>query len=365
MIRRLAGAAALALVLAAPPTPAAAEPPLTVVSWGGAYTRSQMLAIVRPYRETTDLWVRVETYNGGLEEIRAQVDSLNVTWDVVDVMLADAERGCAEGLFEPLDPAFLAPAPDGTPPAEDFMAGTLRECAIGQNLWSTVVAYNEERVGAAPASIADFFDLQRFPGDRGLRQGPQITLEWALMADGVEADLVYEVLATDAGVERALRVLDRLKGHIVWWEDGETPSRLLAEGEVAMSSAWNGRIHSAVSEQGLPLAILWDGQVWDLELWAIPRGSERFEEAQDFIAFATEPARLAEQARHIAYGPARHSAMALVPEEVRAQLPTAEGHMENALRSDFAWWAEHGERIGARFERWLDAPARTPGQLAR
>lgn len=46
-----------------------------------------------------------------------------MTWDVVDVMLADAERGCAEGLFEPLDPAFLAPAPDGTPPAENLGAG--------------------------------------------------------------------------------------------------------------------------------------------------------------------------------------------------------------------------------------------------
>jgi hypothetical protein len=43
----------------------------------------------------------------------------------------------------------------------------------------------------------------------------------------------------------------------------------------------------------------------------------------------------------------------------------AVGHMENALRSDFAWWAEHGPRIATRFARWLEAPVRTPGQLAR
>jgi hypothetical protein len=43
----------------------------------------------------------------------------------------------------------------------------------------------------------------------------------------------------------------------------------------------------------------------------------------------------------------------------------AVGHMENALRSDFAWWPEHRERIAARVERWLAVPARTPGQLAR
>jgi hypothetical protein len=55
----------------------------------------------------------------------------------------------------------------------------------------------------------------------------------------------------------------------------------------------------------------------------------------------------------------------MLPEEVQARLPTAEGHMANALRSDFTWWAEHGERAAARFARWLDEPARTPGQLAR
>ena len=43
---------------------------LTVVSWGGSYTRSQMLAYVKPFRRQSGEWVTMETYNGGLEEIR-------------------------------------------------------------------------------------------------------------------------------------------------------------------------------------------------------------------------------------------------------------------------------------------------------
>jgi len=357
--------ATLAAGLAAFAGTAAAEPPLTIVSWGGAYTKSQMLAFIQPYRQTTDLWVRVETYTGGLDEIRAQVESLNVTWDAVDLLLSDAVRGCEEGLFEPIDHSMLEPAPDGTPPAEDFVEGALTECAVGQNLWSTVVAYNTERLGDGPTSIADFFDTGTFPGARGLQKSPRVNLEWALMADGVPADRVYEVLATDDGVDRAFRVLDRIRGHIVWWEDGARPPRMLTDGEVVMSSAWNGRIYSAMVERKAPLDILWDGQVWDMEMWAVPKGGLRRDEALDFIAFATAPRRLAEQAKYIAYGPARHSAMAMVPDEVRPHLPTAEGNMANALRHDFAWWAANQDRIEARFERWLEAPAKTPAALAR
>ena len=76
---------------------------LTVVSWGGSYTRSQMLAYVIPYREESGEWVSMETYNGGLEQIREQVETANVVWDVVDFEQSDLIRGCREGLLEKID----------------------------------------------------------------------------------------------------------------------------------------------------------------------------------------------------------------------------------------------------------------------
>ncbi|MEL6980718.1 MAG: ABC transporter substrate-binding protein, partial [Pseudomonadota bacterium] len=60
-----------------------------MVSWGDVYTRSQMLAFINPYRQQASDWVDVETYSGGLDEIRAQVRSANVTWDVVDFEQSD------------------------------------------------------------------------------------------------------------------------------------------------------------------------------------------------------------------------------------------------------------------------------------
>lgn len=342
-----------------PATAVSAHETLTIASYGGAYTASQMRAFVNPYREHIgdDLHVEVVDFNGGLVEIEAQVRSLNVKWDVVDLELADVVRGCEQGLLEPIDPAILAPGADGTPAAEDFLAGTLTTCGIGQNVWSTVIAYNRERFsGAPPATLRDFFDLERFPGRRGLRKVPRVNLEWALLADGVPAGQIYEVLATQEGQDRAFAMLDRIKPQIVWWEVGAVPPRLLIEGRVAMTSAYNGRIQSAIDEQGVPLAIIWDAQVRAVELWAIPKGTPRLQQALDFIAFATAPARLAAQAQYIAYGPARTSAMAMLSDDVRQRLPTAEANSANVLESDFAWWAEHQAELDARFQSWLAGP---------
>ena len=54
-------------------------------------------------------------------KLRAMNEAGNVTWDVVDVVAADAIRLCDEGLALEIDPdSQLAAAPDGTPASEDF-----------------------------------------------------------------------------------------------------------------------------------------------------------------------------------------------------------------------------------------------------
>lgn len=353
--RALAGAlAAVAIGIAAGAALGqVGKPPLTMVSFGGAFTKSQMLAYVQPYREIEGRWVAVEDYRGGLEPIRDQVRAANVTWDLVSMELPDAIAGCDEGLLRPIDHGILQPAPDGTPAAQDFYDVALQRCAVGFDVFATVVAYDRERFAAPPTMLADFFDLERFPGPRGLRARPEVNLEWALLADGVATDEVYAVLATDEGLERAFEVLGRISEEVVWWREGDEPPQLLASGEVAMSSAWNGRIFAEVEARGTPLGIVWDHQVWNMDVWAIPEGAPNAAEALDFIAFATVPARMAAQANLIAYGPARRSADALVRPEVRAELPTAEGRREDALIIDHAWWAANRDRLQARFDAWL------------
>ncbi len=333
---------------------------LTIVSWGGAYTKSQVKAYHEPYTAKTGTKILSENYSGGLAEVKAQVEAGNVTWDLVDVELSDAVRGCDEGLLEPIDVSMLPPAPDGTPAVDDFLPGTLTDCAVGEIVWSTIIAYDGKAFGDnGPKTLNDFFDVQKFPGKRALRKSPRVNLEWALMADGVPNDQVYETLATREGVDRAFKKLDTLKGNIVWWEAGAQPPQLLADGEVAMTSAYNGRIFNAQVSEGKDFPIVWDGQVWDLDLWVVPKGAPNKDEAMDFIKFATDTQRLADQARYISYGPVRQSSNALVSTHAETgikmapHMPTSPENFKTALQNDFEFWADFNDELNERFNSWL------------
>ena len=168
---------------------------ITVVSWGGSYGRAVDEGAIIPFTEATGIPVNVEDYNGGLAEIRAQVDIGNIHWDVVSLEISDAVRACDEGLLEPIDIDALPPGHDGTPAGEDFVPEARTTCGAGFLYASTVYAYNEDYSPAeTPATMADFFDLEKFPGRRGMRRVPQGNLEFALMADGVPRDQVYPAL---------------------------------------------------------------------------------------------------------------------------------------------------------------------------
>jgi putative spermidine/putrescine transport system substrate-binding protein len=339
------------------------EGPVVVVSWGGVYSKSQQEAIFRPFTRATGIQVEARVYAGDLDQLRAQIAEGSVVWDIVDVEPADAEGGCSEGLFERL--SFVLPAaPDGTAAAKDFLPGTLHPCAVGSLAWAMVIAHSlgdeaERAEDARPDSLQDFFDLTAFPGGRGLRRTPMANLEWALMADGVPAAQVYDLLRTEAGVERAFAKLDTIKEAIVWWEDASTPARLLDEGRVAMTSTYNAPIFNDIAVRQRPFALLWDGQVWDIDLWAIPAGAPHREAALEFLRFAINPGTLARQSRWIPYGPVRRSAVALVDRfaltgtEITPYLPTAPGHLDSALRNDALFWREQGPALVERFNAWL------------
>ena len=363
------GPACLAIALLQVSGTAAHESPqkdLTVVSWGGAYTRSQMLAYVKPFRLRSREWVAMVTYNGGLDEIREQIETENVVWDVVDFELSDLIRGCREGLLEKIDHGALKAGRDGSPVAEDFIPGALTECGVGQMVWATVVGYDKSRFeDERPAALADFFDVEKFPGKRGMRRDPRVIMEWALMADGVAADEVYATLENEEGRARAFSVLDGIRNGVVWWTTGSEPIALLDSGAVSMTSVWNGRMYRPMVEEGKDFAIIWDGQLWDIDSWGIPKGSANLDKAMEFLGFATSSTKLAEQTKYISYGPARISAMALVDEATKAMLPTAQANMSNALQMNADWWATHHAELSASFEEWLTKGGRGLSGSAR
>jgi putative spermidine/putrescine transport system substrate-binding protein len=333
---------------------------ITVLSWGGAYEKSQVEGYAKPFTAATGIAVKTEAADNPAAPVKAQVEAGNVTYDVVDVEYADGIRLCDEGLAEEIDPSILVAAPDGTAAADDFLPGAVTDCFVATIVFSTIYAYDETKFpGDKPSSIADFFDTAKFPGKRGMRKGAKVNLEMALMADGVPADKVYETLGTPEGVERAFKKLDSIKKDVVWWEAGAQPPQLLADGEVTMSTAYHGRIFAAAVTENKPFKTVFDGQVYEYDGYIIPKGAPHLEAAKKYLAFATQTQQLADQAKYISYGPARRSSAPLVGKfedgktEMGPYMPTSPENLTNALPSSYEFWVDHDTELNERFNAWL------------
>jgi putative spermidine/putrescine transport system substrate-binding protein len=363
LIKTTVASAVIGAALAVP-----AQADVTVVSWGGAYTMSQQKAYADTYAPGG---INFVNYNGGLGEVRAQVESGNVTWDIVDVLPHEARVGCDEGLFEELPRDVFVKAPDGTSMDDDMFVPVPNDCVVPQIFWSYVPFYQkgtfDGNAAGNPKTIADFFDVEKFPGKRGIHTWANATVEMALMADGVAPGDVYKTLSTKAGQDRAFAKLDTIKDHVVFWSAGAEPLELVKSGEVAMSLAYNGRIGAAVLSENAPFVTNWDGQVLEEEWLVLLKGSPNRDEALKFLIHASAPEQQAGQAKWITYAPMRKSGIDIIANSENAGKPwfntgvnilplmpnAGEATSQKHLYADPVWWADNGDSISERFKAWM------------
>lgn len=337
---------------------------MTIVSWGGAYSASQQGAYHDPYMANTGITIiNDESSSEAVAKLRAMNEAGNVTWDLVDVEAADAIRLCDEGLALEIDhDEMLAAGADGSTASDDFGDSIISDCFIPQIVFSTTVGYRTDMVGdTPPTEICAIFDTDTYPGKRALAKKPLANVEWALLCDGVAKADIYEVLATEEGQAQAFAKLDTIKDDVIWWSAGAETPQLLADGEVVMGSTFNGRLFSAIAEQDQPIGMLWDAQMLDYDGWIVPAGlsDERLARVMDYVSFATDTQRLADQAKYISYGPARASSAPLVGDHGELGIPMAE-HMptdpansKNVFVTQYEFWADYRDDLDAKFQAWL------------
>lgn len=335
---------------------------LNIVSWGGAYTKSQDSAYHKPFTKKSGIKINnIDQGSAAPAGLIAQVKSGKVTWDLVDVLESDAASLCDEGVVEKIDyNKLLAPGSDGSKPTDDFVGG-LNGCFIPQIVYATLFGYNTEVFPGkkAPKTIKDVFNLKKFPGKRAMEKIAANNLEWALIADGVAIKNVYKVLGTPKGVDRAFKKLDTIKDSVIWWEKGAQPPQLLADKEVVIASAYNGRLFNAQVAEKQPIAIIWDGQSVEMDGWVVPKG-KLSKEMKEYLYFATDSQRLADQSKYISYGPARKSSGPLVGAyaadasvDMGPHMPTAKANYFNPLVKSAEFWTDNGETLTERFNAWL------------
>lgn len=329
-------------------------PILTVMTWPGAYGRAQAIAQIRPYGVEKDVDVRPAVWDGELGEIRAMVKTQEYKADVIDFELPAAVQACREGLLEKIDAAILPAGADGTPAARDFVTGAIGPCWVGSMVYSQVMVFSP-RLKRVPQSLADFFDTRKFRGRRALsRANAKFNLEMALLADGVQPGEIYEVLNLPEGLDRAFAKLKALRP--IWAHDSKDALRWVGNGRAVMATALNGDVQA---EKDFTPGVIWEHQLYEMDVFAIPMGTPKKELALDFIIFATGSRALANAANWTGFGPARRSAIALVTQNpelgtpMRPLLPTAPENFRDAFAVDDGWWLTHGPAIASRWQEFV------------
>jgi putative spermidine/putrescine transport system substrate-binding protein len=320
---------------------AVAEDTVTFASWGGAYQKAQRDALLTPAEDLLGVKILEDTLTG-LAEVRAQVRAGAVTWDIVDLEIDACVRAAQEGLLEPLD--FSIVSKDG------FENAAVSDHWIGVIYFSTVLAYSTEAYGDnPPRSWADFWDVERFPGARAMQKDPSANVEIALIADGVPLDEVYPI-----DLDRAFKKLDEIKPYVdIWWSSGAQSAQLMKDGEVEMSTIWNGRMDAAMAD-GAEGDYTYNGGVASLDCLAIPKGSENVDAAMKVLAAMVSPDLQANIPTYINYGPTNSAAFTLgkISDEMAARSPSAPDNLKSQVIVRADWWAENGEALQERWDSW-------------
>jgi putative spermidine/putrescine transport system substrate-binding protein len=341
-------AAALALGALAPPD-AGAQTKLVVGNAGGSSADAERKVFYGPFANANKITIQEESFNQELAKIRSQVETGNLIWDMVSTTAINVATGCEEGLLEKVDWSKYFD------PKVFRDVGGVSECGVPYLFVSGGLAYDGNRIKEGPKSWADFWNVTKWPGKRGLLYRAEQTFEVALMADGVPPAKAMEVLAAPGGPDRALKKLDELKPHIHWWKNGAESINLLASGEVAMGYAWNGRVASANKTNNLNLKMeLGAGHVSGCQYWAIMKGSKNKELAIKFIQYAVTAQNQADFVRVISYGPANRDAYALLTDQEKATLPGQ--HLDKASlqlgKLYLGFWLANGDSLLQRFVKF-------------
>ena len=320
---------------------------ITIASWGGSYQEAQSKALFEPAQANTGITVKQETY-GGMSDVRLQVSSGHVTLDIVASGSGSAARAAAEGLLERLDYSIID--------VSDFHPNLYTDYCVGGDVFSTVYAWNTETYGEdGPQSWADFFDVAKFPGKRAYRNKVAGALEGALMADGVAPEDVYAVLDSEAGIERALDKIRELKPHIdVFWSSGAQHAQLMKDGEVDMTTGWNGRFDNA-KKDGAQVAYSFNQALLDYDCFAIPKGAPNKDVAMAFLAEISKPSYQDDLPKYITYGPTNAAAYETgeIDAATAAQLPSSLGNVALQLPVSLAWYAKWETIAAEMYEEML------------
>ncbi len=336
----------LLLSACAPVVPQATEAPsveqidkgveLTWVDGGGAYHDAVMKSWLDDYQKQTGV---VFSFVGWTDnaKLKAQVDSGAVTYSVYN---GDNTWGLGD------DTKYLEPIDYSIVNRDDILEGFSTDYRVGNMIYSMVLAYNTEKTGGKiPEGWADFFDLEKFPGKRGVMDYSVGGIyEIALLADGVPENELYPL-----DLDRAEKKLDTIKDQIVFWDTGAKSEDLITTGEVVMCMMYNARAYDAKVVLQKPVEIQWNQQILAAAYLTVPKGVANKDAAMRLIAYVTSAEHNGKIAENFTVAPT--NTKSIVDPKLAADLPNS--HLDQKyVVADDEWISQNAKIVEERFQAW-------------
>lgn len=330
------------------PEPAATsggDEPVTVtyVGYGGAGQDAQIQAWQVPYTQEHPNVTFVNTSPPDVAQVKAQVESGAILWDVIATAPYAAEQNCGT-LFEPLDIEL-------TVPEEDLVPGSVGECYTANWINATPLAYRTDAFpeGEGPESIEDFFDTEKFPGQRGFVTNLQNgILEYAAIADGVDPEELYPL-----DVDAALEKLEEIRSVTTFAPNVGALQQAVSSGQVDMFFLPDSRLVPLMKE-GTDITVVWDVTVASINAFAVPKGSTKKEVVEEFMAAVMEPEQVAKISELLGVAPINTKA----EPELDEFASTVEVYNEEVnpgitVLQDIPWYTENFNDASTKLTNWL------------
>jgi len=302
-------------------------------------------AFLDAFAQATGATVRHQEFGrDGLSSLTTQVKEGDVVWDVALIPTEEVLPLAQQSLLTAIDYNVV----DKT----SLYPELTMQHGLGARIYSTVMVYGAQ-FKKPPRDWADFWNLSLFGGTRALRRGPIGTLEFALLADGVELDSLYPI-----DFPRAFSSLEKIRNATEFYEDGKTPVEFIRTGQAGLASAWTTRL--ALPDVVSLVKPQWNGGMLGADSWVIPKGAPNSDVAMSYLNFATRAVPAANYSRLQAFGPVNAGAIPMLREDIQASLPNSSENVKGQFFENWAFWAGNVEAATAQFEDWLLNPTATP-----
>ena len=333
----IAGAAALAAPFIVIPGRARGAGRIVAVNAGGEVDAAKRKAIYEPF--TRDTGIEVVSVPGlDFAKMRAQVQSGDVEWDVVDMLDGWVPVATRLGMLERIDESIV----DRT----GCMPVARKEYATGASVFSAGIAYPTDRMPKTPKTWPEFWDPAGFPGRRGLRNRIADTLEIALMGDGVAAKDVYP-----CDVERGFKALDRIKPAVNHWiGQAAQTAMLIQNNETDFTYTYTTRVMTMQAAH-VPMDFSFRQNIMGLGWTGVLKGTPRKDAAMRLVSYVAKPELQVQLANLTGDAPVYPGMLEKVDPAVRKWLPKIDDPENLFINAD--WWDGRLDKLTRRFNEWL------------